>query len=357
MSYLFPAKSITFDAALRDLATGSPKARALAAHALGDISDPSERRRAIEALITALEDDRMEVRAEACSSLGGLAEEPSRSLETGAPALITALGKRLADGSAAVRQNAAIALGTIRHPAGFAPLAEALADGPADLRFQAVTSLAEIDGPRAYEPTVAALGDSDPQVVGAAALALGGIGDARAVSSLAGKLDIGDPGARFDIAYALAELGDATGRAVLVGALLDEDRAWDAVMALGWLGGADDIVALARCMTARKTPIEASVLAAGTILALAPESAHEPAARALLVDALGNRKTHIRGIAVEQLGAAGGRWAIPPLDKLARSGRGDELREAIATAIRAIESRLSPDEPPSHRAASAVDLG
>lgn len=353
MSYLFPAKSITFDAALRDLAAGSPKARALAAHALGDLSDEAERRRAIEALIAALEDDRMEVRAEACSSLGDLgaregtlarraADGRSGAVEAGEPALVAALGKRLADGSAAVRQNAAIALGTIRHPDGFAPLAEALADGPADLRFQAVTSLAEIDGPRAYDPTLAALGDSDPQVVGAAALALGGIGDARAVSSLAGKLDIGDAGARFDIAYALAELGDATGRAVLVGGLLDEDRAWDAVMALGWLAGPDDVSALARCMTARKTPIEASVLAAGTVLTLAPASTHEPAARALLLDALGNRKTHVRGIAVEQLGAAAGRWAIPPLDKLARSGRGDDLREAIATAIRAIESRLSP---------------
>ena len=48
--------------------------------------------------------------------------------------------KRLTDGVPQVRQNAAIALGTLALPEGFAPLVEALANGPADLRFQAATS-------------------------------------------------------------------------------------------------------------------------------------------------------------------------------------------------------------------------
>ena len=334
MSYLFPAKSITFDAALRDLASGSPKARIAAAHARGDVSDAAERRRAVDALIGALDDDRVEVRAEACSSLAGLGD-------LGEPKVIAALAKRLTDGTAAVRQNAAIALGTLGHPDGFAPLAEALAEGPADLRFQAVSSLAEIDAPRAYDPAVAALGDLDPQVIGAAALALGGIGDGRAVTQLIGKLAIADLGARFDVAYALAELDSAAGRGVLVDALADADRAWDAVTALGWLGAADDVAALARAMTGKKTPPEVAVLAAGQVLALGPTSAHAEGARKILLDALGVRKVHVRGVAVEQLGAAGGPWAIAPLDKLARSGKGDELRDAIAIAIRAIEARAA----------------
>ena len=41
VSFLFPSSTITFEAALRDLAQGSPKARAAAAQALGDVEDPT----------------------------------------------------------------------------------------------------------------------------------------------------------------------------------------------------------------------------------------------------------------------------------------------------------------------------
>jgi hypothetical protein len=137
VSFLFPSSTITFEAAIRDLASRNAKSRAAAAHALGDVVDPTEKRRAVEALIAALEDDRPEVRAEACSSLG----------ELGEAAAVPGLIKRLDDGSEPVRQNAAIALGSLRALAidGFEPLALALREGPADLRFQAATSIAEID--------------------------------------------------------------------------------------------------------------------------------------------------------------------------------------------------------------------
>jgi len=145
---------------MRDLGSGSPKARAAAAHALGSVTDAVEKRRAVDALVRALDDDRPEVRSEACASLGELRE----------PGALPMLLKRLDDGVAGVRQNAAIALGTIGHPDAFEPLAEALRSGPADLRYQAATSLAEIDPVRALEPALAALADRDPQVVGAARL-------------------------------------------------------------------------------------------------------------------------------------------------------------------------------------------
>lgn len=336
MSFLFPSSTITVEAALRDLAGGSPKARAFAAHALGDVTDPTEKARAVEALIVALEDDRGEVRAEAASSLGELRE----------PAAIPALVKRLDDGIPAVRQSAAIALGTLRHADGFAPLADALREGPADLRFQAATSLAEIDAPRAYDPLVAALADRDPQVVGAAALSLGAIGDKRAVPQLVPLIEHADAGARFDAAYALAELGDATGMEILVDAVGDAERAWDAVTALATLGAtaaapaaAHAIEALGRALTNRKVPPEATVLAAGRLLAIAPASTYADAARRVLIAALAVRKTHVRGLAVEQLAHCGGEWAKAPLERLARSGKGGELREAIAGALEAIANR------------------
>jgi HEAT repeat protein len=336
VSFLFPSSTITIDAALRDLVQGSPKARAFAAHALGDVTDPTEKARAADALMVALEDDRPEVRAEAASSLGDLKES----------AALPKLIKRLDDGSPAVRQNAAIALGTIGNADAFDALAEALRQGPADLRFQAATSLAEIDQVRAYEPLVAALGDQDPQVVGAAALSLGAIGDKKAIAALAPVVDHRDRSARFDAAYALAELGDAAGQGILVEAVNDPERSWDAITALATLGStatspsaARAVEALGRALTNRQVPPEATVLAAGRVLAIAPESAHADAAQRVLLAALQARKTHVRGLAVEQLALSGGEWAKLPLEKLARSGKGADLLEAIAAALEAIAKR------------------
>ncbi|HMG53036.1 MAG TPA: HEAT repeat domain-containing protein [Kofleriaceae bacterium] len=329
MSYLFPSPTITLEAALRDLAQGSPKARTAAARALGDVTEPAEQRRAVDALVRALDDDRPEVRAEACASLG----------ELGDGSALAVLVRRLDDGVAVVRQSAAIALGTLGAAGGFEPLAEALRDGPADLRFQAATSLAEIDPARAFDPLIAALDDGDAQVVAAAALSLGAIGDARAIPRLAALLEHREPATRFDVAYGLADLGDPRGRAVLTAALGNAERAWDAVIALARLATPDAAEALGRALVSRHTPPEATVLAAGSLLKIAPYGAHHDAARRVLLAALTARKVHVRGVAVEQLGEVGGEWATAPLEKLARSGKGAELVESIAGALRAISSR------------------
>lgn len=334
MSFLFPSSTITLEAALRDLATGSPRARAAAAHALGDLTEPTEKRRAVDALLRVLDDDRPEVRMEAASSLGALKD----------PAAVPRLVKRLDDGVAQVRQNAAIALGSIGSPDGFEPLATALVEGPADLRFQAATSLAEIDPQRAFVPVADALGDRDPQVVSAAALSLGAIGDPRAIEPLVARLDHADPGARFDVGYALAELGDPRGRQAIAAGLPDPERAWDAVTALALLGSADDAAALGGALTDKRLPPEATVLAAGKLLAIAPDGPRAEPAQRVLLAALKARKTHVRGLAVEQLAEVGGAWATEPLDKLARSGKGGELLEVIAAAQGAIELRAKKDE-------------
>jgi HEAT repeat protein len=325
VSFIFPSTTITFDAALRDIASGSAKARAAAAHALGGVTGEVEKRRAVDALVRALDDDKPHVRAEACASLG----------ELRATSALPGLIKRLDDGEAVVRQNAAIALGTIGHPDGFAPLHDALREGPADLRFQAATSLAEIDPARALEPTLAALDDKDPQVVGAAALALGAIGErerARVLTALTAKLSHADANVRFEVAYALAELHDPAGKTELSAMVTDNDHAWDAVTALGWLRASDE---LRRAIGAKKMPQEPQVLAAGRLLAV--ES--DPEAQKLLLEALTNRKVHVRGLAVEQLGEIGGSWAKGPLERLARSSKGGEVLEAIANALRAIQGR------------------
>jgi hypothetical protein len=115
------------------------------------------------------------------------------------------------------------------------------------------------------------------------------------------------------------------------------------VTALSRLGGPSSAELLARALLGKHTPPEATVLAAGAILRIAPDSAHRDAARRVLLAALGARKVHVRGIAVEQLGEIGGAWAIAPLEKLGRSGKGAELGESIAAALRAIAERTGPE--------------
>ncbi|HTL33133.1 MAG TPA: HEAT repeat domain-containing protein [Kofleriaceae bacterium] len=329
MSYLFPSPTITFEAALRDIATASPKGRIQAARALGDVEDAVEKRRAYDALVAALDDDQYAVRAEACASLGQLGDASA----------LPHLVKRLDDGEPPVRQNAAIALGTLRAADGFEPLATALREGPADLRYQAATSIAEIDPERAFEPVMTALGDRDAQVVGAAALSVGAIAkeDAakkdKAIAALVEKLEHKDANARFDVAYALAELGRNDGADVLAKYFADEERAWDAVTALVELDAKAELVKAAE---SKRTVAEARVLAAGKVLAL---DASQEFARAVLIESLTHRKPNVRGLAIEQLRIVGGTWAKAPLEKLARSGKGEDLIEPITGALAAIKAR------------------
>src|SRR4029079_19690790 len=124
-------------------------------------------------------------------------------------------------------------------------------------------------------------------------------------------------------------------------ALTDLERAWDAVNALALLATTDDAEALGRALINKHAPLEATVLAAGAILKIAPNGAHHDAARRVLLAALGARKTHVRGIAVHQLDEVRGAVWTAPLEKLGRSGKGTDLLEAIATALRAIEARGS----------------
>jgi HEAT repeat protein len=336
VSMLFPSRVITVDAALRDIKATSPRARLVAAQALGDVGE-ADHARVRPALCAALEDDVAAVRAEAAGSLGEVGGDDADA--------VAGLVKRLDDGDAGVRQAAAIALGTMRAAGGFTPLVRALREGPADLRFQAASSLVEIDPLASYEPLAAAVGDSDPQVAGAVALALGSTGDARAPALVAHLMDHDDAGVRFDAAYALAQLGDGRGAGVLTGALLDGGRDWDAVIALEKVGDGEAAGHLASLFERKKTSPEVQARAAGAILTIVARtgdgggSAHAEKARAHLVAALDNRRDTVRGIAVDELGNSGGAWALAPLQALSRRRRGRDLADEIARAIASIEGR------------------
>jgi HEAT repeat protein len=352
VTYELRSNTITFEAALRDLGSPRPAVRAQAAHALGDVTAPAERARAVTALIQALGDPRFEVRAEAALALGELGSEDA------VPALVA----RFDDAAAAVRQAAIIALGRLGLASAFEPVARALAEGPPDVRFQAATSLAEIDAARAAGPLLTALEDSDGEVVGAVAVALGALGERRAIAPLAALLDSWSrPETRFDIAYALADLGDARAVDTLGGFADHKQLGWDAIEALEKLGtslGAQpdadaapgtetdpgtepdidiDVDAIRSAAADYLVPLLArrfldpmrKLRAAGALLALDPDHPGVDSARTLILAGLGARKREQVGLAVELLGRVGGDWARAPLAQLRGRRAGKPFHEEI----------------------------
>ncbi len=326
---LFPSPTITFEAALRDLASSRASARTAAAQALGDVRDATARARAARALIEALTDSTLDVRLAAVTSLGELACEVA----------IEPLVRCFDDPAPAVRQGAAVALGRLGFSAGFEALVRALRSGPPDLRFQAATSLAEIDAERAREPLIAALTDADSEVVGAAACALGAVGDPLAIEPLAAALQASQVDkTRFDVAYALADLGDARGAAVLRQLLVERDYAFDAVDALERIGDRDAAPALEAVLDRVLLGLDIKLRAAGALLALAP--VHSPMkARETLLAGLRSRRVQHRGLAVQMLSRIGGEWARGPLEELRQRRGGRMLSEEIDEALASIRVR------------------
>jgi HEAT repeat protein len=292
---LFQPPTISFDAALRDLAESQdPRVRTAAANALGDTPDGQDQPRAARALSAALEDARYEVRAAAALALGDLG-----LLGEG---VVPALLAKLDDINAQVRQSVVIALGRLGAPEGFEPLAEALEDGPADVRFQAATSLVEIDATRAYDHLVAAIRtDGDPEVRGNIAAALGWIGDRRAAGWIAELLEDPREDTRLEAAFALARLGDGRAIAPLVKMLesSSDDKVYAAIEGLEHIGDRRAAEGLARRMGRLFTPRLLKVRAAAALVSVAPDHAAAGTARRILEKAEQGSREDLRGIAEE----------------------------------------------------------
>ena len=143
--------------------------------------------------------------------------------------------------------------------------------------------------------------------------------------------------------------------------------------ALARLGSAEDLRALGQVVRLAAAPAEARIMAARHVLAwpttgadqasradhasqpsqASPASPASPAslaaaraddadrssAETYLLAALGVRQAPVRGLAVEQLSAVGGPWALPALQALGKSRRGRALAEPIADALAAIAAR------------------
>jgi HEAT repeat protein len=326
---VFPSLTITPEAALRDLTSSKSRAREEAALALGDVTDPAFRERAVSALIERLKDPQANVRSAACSSLGELKGDRA----------VSALIEVLDDPVAGTRQHAAIALGTTKSALAFQPLCRALESGFPDLRFQAATSLCEIDSRRALPYLLRAMDDDDPFVLSQVALALGAVGDACAIPPLRDALERLSDGPRFDVAYALARLGDARALPTLENALEQTEHAWDAIDAIELLNDPAAADMLARFLENGRRPREHRLRAAGALVRIAPAHRLADASRAELLRALTALRFHIRAQAVSELGKIAEDFAVAALTRLRERPAGKHLQDEINEALTRIQGR------------------
>lgn len=283
------------------------RVRGAAAETLGDMGDA----RAVEPLLSVLQDKDGNVRRSAATALGKLGD--TRAVD----ALVATL--RVYPPEA--RKAAAEALGKLGDARAVEPLVVALKDKDRRVQLAAAEALTRLGVPDhpstrawcaalmrkwdeaaamgnvAVEPLVDALklGWYDDRRL--AAEALGKIGDARAAEPLMGALKDNEKGVRQAAAEALGKIGDARAVEPLVAALKDSDWdiRWSAIMALGRLGEARAV---------------------------------EPLAAALKP----NNRTDVRLAGAEALGRLGDARAIEPLVAALKDADKD-VRQAAAEAL------------------------
>lgn len=153
--------------------------------------------RAFEPVLGTLKSGLWIARRNAAWAMGAFADR--RAVE----ALIAALN----DTEAGVREQVAWALGALDDRAAAPALIEALTDADERVRRQAAWALGAIDDARAVDGLIGALGDKSPDVRKQAAWALGAIGDSRALPGLLPALKDADPGVRRQAAWAIGVVG------------------------------------------------------------------------------------------------------------------------------------------------------
>lgn len=207
---------------------------AQARSALAQADEPQSARVALRAaigpLVAALRDTEAEVRVQAATALGWIAD----------PRTAQPLSGCLRDVDARCRCAAAEALGMLRTPAALKPLARAMADPNREVRVRAARALGELGDPVAIDLLLAVLRDEEEhlEVRSAAARALGALHLPKALGALQELLEAPEAVLRAAALDGLAALGFGRGYRLVVPFLWrDPDRAvrHAAARALAWL--------------------------------------------------------------------------------------------------------------------------
>jgi HEAT repeat protein/beta-lactamase regulating signal transducer with metallopeptidase domain len=168
---------------------------------------------AADGVLSALKDRDAEVREQAARHLASLV---SRGQLRDAK-YVDAFSSLLRDENAGVREQAVAALGRLRVPGAAAPLMQALKDSSPDVREQAARALGQLGSTDAVPSLTALLKDPDTDVREQAALALGNLADPRAIDALTAALKDTEPSVREQVARALGQIARGQRRGVRPG--------------------------------------------------------------------------------------------------------------------------------------------
>lgn len=314
---------------LQQLKSANWETRARAAARLG----AANQKKAAPALIRALDDENAQVRLAViralavlrhpaaaeplAASLNAIARRP-KELETGTAsaeyeALAGALGAlgavtvppllRLLDSDdRETRRWSAHALGLARDPRAVEPLVNRLSDNRSEVRKAAALSLGEIGDPRALGSLVKALANRDQETRRAAAVALGALGSDQAVDALCAISEDPNEPVQLAVVDALHRIGGLHAGAGLRG-IID--------------GGRKSVreAALAALSALKIAPATAADRAAAAVLTgdFAAAAREGAAALEALIQTLDSKDASRRRQAVETLALLGAPGAIEPL--------------------------------------------
>jgi beta-lactamase regulating signal transducer with metallopeptidase domain len=221
-----PVDRATFAAPSRKPAPPAP-----VAGMSGTVTQGADSTAVIAALKRALEDSVAAVREDAAYALGHLESAAA------VPVLIARLAH---DPAPQVREMIAWALGQIESHAGTEPLAStALHDDAEDVRAMAVWALGQVSDPSAVPALEQVLHDRSAEVRGRAAWALGTIAPSKAPSGLIAALSDPSSEVRIRAAWALGQIGDSSAASRLAVAIRDSSSEVRkaAMWAVGQIGG------------------------------------------------------------------------------------------------------------------------
>ena len=218
---------------IKDLKNATdPEIRWMAAEKLGELKD----RRAVEALIDALEDDWYWVRNAAAWALGELKDERA----------IDALIKAVNDKNPWVKISAVASLGKIASDKAVDALIKALEDKDQEVSEASAEVLVKTGNKNVVSVLIKAFDEGNKSVKRLIIKILGKIGDARAVDTLIKALEDSDVVIKRSATEALVKIGDERAVDALIKALEDNDVVVkrNAAVALAKIGSSKAVRAL-----------------------------------------------------------------------------------------------------------------
>jgi HEAT repeat protein len=310
--------------------------------------------RALSVLLDAIVRETPRGRATAATALGQIVVPASRA----------ALAHALADPDPWVRYFAARALGAHRDESSLGALAPIAASDPAPhVRIVALEAIGAIDGPRAVDLLLPHADDPEPAIAAAALAPLGCVSDERATAVLDGALRSEHSNRRRAAIAALTHCGSAASIASLRWAaetdadLAVAEAAIDAIARVarsssdGWAAAVDALVDLTAEATRRPAALDALArVPAGRVAHVARGLTHPVAhvrrstvdaltrmkhsdASARVRDALDHENPVVREAAVIALDRIGARGLLRKLSALASSDPEGAVRRAAAVAL------------------------